>query len=69
MKIGGILGTALVDMYVKCGLLAKAQEVHDRIQTRDIVASNTLIGGYAQCGYDHEVVKCFERMQLLWEVE
>lgn len=32
-----VLGTALVDMYAKCGTLAKAQGVFDKLPAPDVV--------------------------------
>ena len=45
METNLAIGNTLVDMYAKCGFLAKAQDVHDKIQTRDIISRNTLIFG------------------------
>ena len=38
-----VLGTALLGMYAKCGMLAKPQEVHNGILCRDVVSWSTLI--------------------------
>ena len=57
-----LIGTALVDMYAKCGALVKAQGVFDRIKIRNIVAWNALIAGYAQVGKDNSVIDLFNRM-------
>ena len=58
-----ILGTALVDMYAKCGVLAKAQEIFEDLKTRNIIAWNALITGYAQQGQGHEALNCVKCMQ------
>ena len=58
-----VLGTALVDMYVKCGVIAKAQEVLEELLVRDLVSWNSLIGGYTELGRGHEALNCFEQMQ------
>ena len=58
-----VLSTSLVDMYSKCGLLAKAQEAFDNLQVKDVVAWNSLIAGYSECGYAKEALKCSEQMQ------
>jgi pentatricopeptide repeat protein len=44
------LGNALVDMYAKCGMLQKAQEVFDVLPIQDVVSWNALMTGYAQLG-------------------
>jgi pentatricopeptide repeat protein len=58
-----VLGTALVDMYAKCGELVRAQELHDKLHVRDVVSWSALISGYANQGKSDEALICFERMQ------
>eukprot|EP00250_Pteridium_aquilinum_P021298 c25084_g10_i2 orf=2-265(+) len=58
------IGYMLVDMYAKNGLLAKAQEVFDRLPVRDLVSWNALIAGYSEHRCGQEALDCFERMQL-----
>ena len=58
-----VLSNALVDMYGKCGMLEKAQEVFDEIPIHDIVSWNALITGYAHHGLGKEALKCFKKMQ------
>ena len=59
-----VLGTTLVDMYVKCGVLEKAQEVLKGLSDRDVVSWNSLISGYAEDGQYHNVLHCLEQMQI-----
>ena len=58
-----VLGTALVDMYAKCGVLSMARQVLEEIPVRDVVSWSTLITGYTQHGQGQEALNCFERMQ------
>jgi pentatricopeptide repeat protein len=58
-----VLGNALVDMYAKCGVLAKAREVVDELPARDIISWNTLLAGYAQDEQGHEALNCLTWMQ------
>ncbi|KAI5075032.1 hypothetical protein GOP47_0010993 [Adiantum capillus-veneris] len=58
-----MLGTAVVDMYAKCGALAKAAQVLEDLPFRDTVTWNALIAGYAQQGLCDQVLECFMRMQ------
>jgi pentatricopeptide repeat protein len=60
---GVVLGNALVDMYVKCGMVAKAHEVLRELPVCDAISWNTLIAGYVQQGQLHEASTCFEEMQ------
>jgi pentatricopeptide repeat protein len=63
LKTDIALGNALVDMYVKCGMLAKAQEVLKELPTNNVISWSSLIAGYACQGDGQEALKCFEQMQ------
>ncbi|KAH7433391.1 hypothetical protein KP509_07G067300 [Ceratopteris richardii] len=58
-----ILGNALVDMYAKCGALAKAKDVFDKLSVRDIVSWTSLITGYVKSGCSEEALKHFDQMK------
>ena len=57
------LGNSLVDMYAKCGMLAKAQEVFEDLPNRNVVTWSALIAGYTRHNLGDEALKCFRRMQ------
>jgi pentatricopeptide repeat protein len=57
------VGTALVDMYARCGVLDKARKVLEELHLRDVVAWSTLISGYAQQGQGHEALRCLRHME------
>ncbi|KAH7294641.1 hypothetical protein KP509_27G011000 [Ceratopteris richardii] len=59
-----VIGNSLVDMYGKCGDLAIAQEVFDRLSDRDIVSWNALIGGFIEHGFTRDALMCYEHMKL-----
>ncbi|MCO5580162.1 hypothetical protein L7F22_034029 [Adiantum nelumboides] len=50
-----VLGSALVDMYAKCGALPQAQNVLEKLPFRDVVLWNALVAGYAQEGQVSEI--------------
>ncbi|OVA06843.1 Pentatricopeptide repeat [Macleaya cordata] len=56
------VGTALIDMYCKCGSLEDARLVFDRITDKDVVAWNSMIVGYAMHGFSQEALELFSRM-------
>ncbi|KAH7292702.1 hypothetical protein KP509_29G081800 [Ceratopteris richardii] len=64
LKRNNIIGNALVDMYIKCGLLTKAQDVFDGLAVRDVVAWNTLISGFVHHDLNDKALLCFEQMQF-----
>ncbi|KAI5073958.1 hypothetical protein GOP47_0011971 [Adiantum capillus-veneris] len=57
------LGSTLVDMYTKCGLLVRAQEVFDKLPIRNIVSWTALIAGYTENGHGKEGLVAFEKMR------
>ena len=58
------IASTLIDMYMKCGLLVKAQDVFDMLPSRDVNSWNALIAGYAKFKHGVEALRCFEYMQL-----
>ncbi|KAG8070995.1 hypothetical protein GUJ93_ZPchr0006g42782 [Zizania palustris] len=57
-----MLGTALVDMYCKCGCMEEAWQVFDGVQGGDVVLWNAMIGGLAMNGYGERALELFQRM-------
>eukprot|EP01018_Ginkgo_biloba_P001597 Gb_35884 [translate_table: standard] len=56
------VGSALVDMYAKCGSIEYACHVFDKMHRRDVISWNTMIAGYTQNGYVDEARELFEKM-------
>ncbi|XP_024168862.1 pentatricopeptide repeat-containing protein At2g13600 [Rosa chinensis] len=56
------MGSALIDMYSKCGNVAFAQRVFDCMSVRNVVSWNSLITCYEQNGPASEAVQVFVRM-------
>ena len=44
------IATSLVNAYAKCGSLSEAQDVFQKLPTRNVVSWNALISGYTQQG-------------------
>ena len=57
------VGTALVNMYAKCGSIRDARLVFDEMVRRDIISWNAMIAGYAQHGQCEEVFEVLRQMQ------
>ena len=51
-----VVGTTLVDIYVKCGILAKAEKVLKGLPYRNIVSWNVLIVGYTKHNQVHDLL-------------
>ena len=62
IEINPYLGSSLVDMYAKCGFLAKAHEVLTELRIRDVVSWSALISPYAQQDMGEEALVCFRRL-------
>ncbi|XP_013623704.1 PREDICTED: pentatricopeptide repeat-containing protein At4g38010 isoform X3 [Brassica oleracea var. oleracea] len=59
------IGTAVVDMYAKCGCIETALEVFNGIRIKNVYTWNALLGGLAIHGHGHESLRYFEKMVKL----
>ncbi|KAL5701078.1 hypothetical protein ACHQM5_026456 [Ranunculus cassubicifolius] len=57
------VGSALIDMYAKCGKIVDSQQCFDRLPSRNLVCWNALVRGYAMHGMAREAINVFELMQ------
>eukprot|EP00250_Pteridium_aquilinum_P031770 c44226_g1_i1 orf=2-535(-) len=57
------VGNHLINMYAKCGALAKAQGVFENLPARNVVIWNALIAGYVQHGLSDEALRRFGQMR------
>jgi pentatricopeptide repeat protein len=59
-----VLGTTLVDMYAKMGMVEEARRVfEEELLIRNVVSWNALMSGYTQLGFSGEALSCFRLMQ------
>ncbi|XP_038898110.1 pentatricopeptide repeat-containing protein At2g03880, mitochondrial-like isoform X2 [Benincasa hispida] len=56
------VGSALVDMYSKCGCIEEAETLFEALVRRDTIAWNTIICGYAQNGQGNKALRAFKMM-------
>ncbi|KAL2494000.1 Pentatricopeptide repeat-containing protein [Forsythia ovata] len=56
------VGSALVDMYGKCGCLNLARRVFDSMPTRNVITWNVIIMAYGMHGKGEEALELFRRM-------
>ncbi|KAL6861907.1 hypothetical protein ACP4OV_017607 [Aristida adscensionis] len=54
--------TALIDMYVKCGSIAEARSIFDRMDNKNVVSWNAMISGYGLHGQGAEALKLYNKM-------
>lgn len=66
LKIGvglkGLLGNAVVDLYVKCGNVDFAQKAFSRLEKKDVFAWNSVLSMYSEHGLFATVVQSFGSM-------
>ncbi|KAK9682147.1 hypothetical protein RND81_10G053600 [Saponaria officinalis] len=63
LKAGSIddvyVGSALIDMYCKCGNVVAAREIFNAMPVKNVVVWNEMIHGYGQNGYGEEAVRLY----------
>ncbi|KAH0973327.1 hypothetical protein GBA52_025483 [Prunus armeniaca] len=64
LKSDVFIGTALVDMYAKCGCIDLAVEAFEGMPKRNVVSWAAMIGGFAAHGYATNAIHSLERMQV-----
>ncbi|KAF9625981.1 hypothetical protein IFM89_028367 [Coptis chinensis] len=60
-----VLGTALLDMYSKCGSVEKAADIFESMQRKDVRSWTAMITGCGVNGLAWEAIQLFERMQVM----
>ncbi|CBI29077.3 unnamed protein product, partial [Vitis vinifera] len=63
IEVNSIVGTALVDMYAKCGKISLATQVFNAMESKDVLAWNTIIAGMAIHGNVKEAQQLFKEMK------
>nr|GMD15650.1 putative pentatricopeptide repeat-containing protein At3g25060, mitochondrial [Ipomoea batatas]GME15094.1 putative pentatricopeptide repeat-containing protein At3g25060, mitochondrial [Ipomoea batatas] len=66
-EMNQVLGTALIDMYAKCGLIACARTVYDRLILKDLICWNAIIASYGIHGLGGEALSLFCQMKDIIE--
>lgn len=57
-----IVGTALIDMYSKCGSLSSSRRVFDEIPRKNLVSWSAMISGYGAHGQGEEAISCYHEL-------
>ncbi|CAO2829008.1 unnamed protein product [Amaranthus hypochondriacus] len=57
------VGSALINMYAKCGCISDALQVFNSMKEKNSVSWRSMIVGYAKNGYCHEALKLMYQMQ------
>ncbi|KAL5992128.1 hypothetical protein ACLOJK_013043 [Asimina triloba] len=62
LELDAVLGTALLDMYSKCGLIEKAAEVFNEMCSRDVKSWTAMIAGFGLNGQTRNALQLFYEM-------
>ncbi|XP_057970192.1 pentatricopeptide repeat-containing protein At3g02330, mitochondrial [Malania oleifera] len=62
MGLDMFIGSALVDMYCKCGMMEEAEKLHYRIEEQTKVSWNAIISGFSLQKQSEEAQKFFSKM-------
>ncbi|KAF3783989.1 Pentatricopeptide repeat-containing protein [Nymphaea thermarum] len=63
IKLNTVLGTALTDMYAKCGSIEEAIQVFHLTPEKDVLSCNTVIAGLAMHGHVKGCYQLFMQMR------
>ncbi|KAJ0840229.1 putative tetratricopeptide-like helical domain superfamily, DYW domain-containing protein [Helianthus annuus] len=56
-----VIGSALINMYAKCGCIEEARNVFDKMKNKNVYSYSSLILGLAMHGCAQEAISLFER--------
>lgn len=62
LSLDVILGTAMIDMYAKCGCLESAREIFDRMKEKNVISWSAMIAAYGYHGKGKEAIELFHMM-------
>ncbi|KAF5768934.1 putative tetratricopeptide-like helical domain superfamily, DYW domain-containing protein [Helianthus annuus] len=57
-----VIGSALINMYAKCGCIEEARNVFDKMKNKNVYSYSSLILGLAMHGCAQEAISLFEKM-------
>ncbi|KAK9134392.1 hypothetical protein Syun_013722 [Stephania yunnanensis] len=63
MEVDDVLGSALIDMYAKCGNIGKAVQLFHKLPQKNTITWSTIIGGLAMHGQAREALGYFSKME------
>ena len=57
-----LLGSSLVDIYAKCGLVGEAEDIFSKLPVRNLLTWNVLISGWCEHGHREKTLGCYDRL-------
>lgn len=58
-----VVGTAILDMYAKCGAIEASRRAFDQISVKNIVSWSAIIAAYGLNGYPHDALALLSEME------
>ncbi|XP_019054914.1 PREDICTED: pentatricopeptide repeat-containing protein At2g04860 [Nelumbo nucifera] len=62
LEVEEFIGTALIDMYAKCGSIESAERVFKSIEKPCLATWNAMISGYGLYGLENQSLACYSKM-------
>ncbi|KAK4253700.1 hypothetical protein QN277_010341 [Acacia crassicarpa] len=64
VTVDAVVGTALIEMYAKCGCIEKSLEIFYRLRERDTATWTSIISGLAMNGKTSRALELFQEMKI-----
>ncbi|XP_065857865.1 putative pentatricopeptide repeat-containing protein At5g47460 [Euphorbia lathyris] len=64
-----VVGSALIDMYFKCGQVKNAESIFQSLPRKNLVTWNAMISGYAHNGDLNNVIEHFEKLKMVEDLK
>jgi len=62
MGLDWFVGSAIIDMYCKCGMLVEAEKIHERLEEQTTVSWNSIISGFSSEKQGENALSYFSKM-------
>lgn len=64
-----VVGSALIDMYSKCGHVKEAELMFQSLASKNLVTWNAMISGFAHNGNSTKVIELFEKLKMVKDLK
>lgn len=64
-----VVGSALIDMYSKCGQVEDAEQIFQSLPRKNLVTWNALVSGFAHNGDSAKVIELYEQLKMVKDLK
>ncbi|XP_058223481.1 putative pentatricopeptide repeat-containing protein At5g47460 [Rhododendron vialii] len=64
-----VVGSALIDMYFKCGQVEDAEQFFESLPRKNLVTWNALVSGFAHNGDSAKVIELYEQLKMVKDLK